>query len=89
MSKSVLEKLKKFLSRDERERVKKRAKLVKILKKMRKKQKEAESELADCHDPQLASELRTKIRVLQEQRRKGLEVLQELHRLAGESLDGS
>ncbi|NDY95141.1 hypothetical protein [Wenzhouxiangella limi] len=89
MSQSVIEKFRKFLSREERERILKREKLHKILKKMRKKQKELEEELAECHDVETASKLRKKIRILQEQRRKGTEMLAELRRLARQAEGGS
>jgi len=87
MSKSLVEKLQKFLSRKERERILKREKLHKILNKMRKKQKALEEELLDCRDDEVALALRKKIRLLKEQRRKGLTVLAELRRNAGESDD--
>lgn len=82
MSKSLIEKFRKFLSREARERVAKREKLHKILKQMRKRQKELELELAACRDDETSRTLRKKIRILQEQRRKGTELLAELRRLA-------
>ncbi|MEE4638268.1 MAG: hypothetical protein V2J42_05980 [Wenzhouxiangella sp.] len=87
MSQSLIKKLRKFLSKKERERILKREKLHKLLKKMRKKQKELEQELADCRDEKTASDLRKRIRLLQEQRRKGVEVLTELRRLAHDGDD--
>lgn len=78
MSKSVLDKLRKFLSKDAREQQKKQDKLRKILAKMRKKQKKLEQELAEEPDPEQQTELRKKIRILKEQRRKGVTHLQEL-----------
>lgn len=79
MSKSVLEKFRKFLSKDEREQAKKRDKLRKILSKMRKKQKELEADLAETTDPDQQAELEKKIRILKEQRRKGIVHLDTLH----------
>ena len=79
MSKSVLEKFRKFLSKDEREQAKKRDKLRKILSKMRKKQKELEADLAETTDPDQQAELEKKIRILKEQRRKGIVHLDSLH----------
>lgn len=78
MSKSLLKKLQKFLSRDYREQIEKRDKLRAMLGKIRSKQKKLEAELAEEYDPTLQEELRKKIRLLQEQRRKGLAVLDEL-----------
>jgi hypothetical protein len=78
MSKSLRKKLQKFLSRDYREQLEKRDKLRAMLGKIRKKQKKLEAELAEEYDPTLQEELRKKIRLLQEQRRKGLAVLDEL-----------
>ncbi|HMA98314.1 MAG TPA: hypothetical protein VKO38_02535 [Wenzhouxiangella sp.] len=82
MSKSLIDKFRKFLSKKERERILKREKLHKLLKKMRKKQKELEEELAECRDEKMAAGLRKRIRLLKEQRRKGIDVLTELKRLA-------
>ena len=79
MSKSLIEKFRKFLSKDEREQAKKREKLRKILSKMRKKQKELEAELAETTDPDQQAELERKIRILKEQRRKGIGHLDTLH----------
>ena len=87
MSQSLVDKLRKFLSRQERERITKRDKLHKLLKKMRKKQRELEEELVDCRDEETADSLRKRIRLLKEQRRKGVEVLAELRRL-GRHADG-
>lgn len=85
MSQSLLDKLRKFLSKKERERILKREKLHKLLKKMRKKQKELEEELAECRDEETSAALRKRIRLLQEQRRKGVEVLADLRRLASDA----
>ena len=78
MSGSVLDKLKKFLSKDAREQAEKKDKLRKILAKMRKKQKSLEATLAEEGDPDQQEELRKKIRMLKEQRRKGLAHLETL-----------
>lgn len=78
MSKSLREKLHRFLSRDFREQIEKRDKLKKLMGQMRKKQKKLEDELASEYDPLLQDELRTKIRLLEEQRRKGLDLLKAL-----------
>ncbi|TVQ28814.1 MAG: hypothetical protein EA370_16035 [Wenzhouxiangella sp.] len=78
MSDSLLAKIRKFLSRDFREQIEKRDKLKKLLAKIRKKQKKLQDELSEEYDPVLQDELRTKIRLLEEQRRKGLDLLKEL-----------
>jgi hypothetical protein len=78
MSKSLRKKLQKLLSKDFREQIEKRDKLRDMLARIRKKQKKLEAELAVEYDPTLQEELRGKIRMLQEQRRKGLEVLDNL-----------
>lgn len=78
MSDSLAKKLHKFLSRDFREQMEKRDKLRKMLAKMREKQKVLEGELAEEYDPEMQEELRKKLLVLKEQRRKGVELLQEL-----------
>lgn len=79
MSGSVVDKLRKFLSKDAREQAKKKDKLRKILAKMRKKQKKLEEELAEATDTELQAELSKKIRILKEQRRKGVAHLEVLH----------
>jgi len=80
MSKSILKKLKKFLSKDEREQAEKKDKLRKILSKMRKKQKELELELAATTDQEHQVALDRKVRILKEQRRKGIAHLETLQR---------
>ncbi|MFP4207361.1 MAG: hypothetical protein ACLFSC_01805 [Wenzhouxiangella sp.] len=82
MSKSVIEKFRKFLSKRERERLLKRDKLHKILRKMRKRQKELEERLDECEDARERKRLQGQIRLLKEQRRKGLAVLADLRQLA-------
>ncbi len=79
MSKSILDKMRKFLSKDAREQAEKKDKLRKILAKMRKKQKKLEEEREETNDPALQSELDKKIRILKEQRRKGVAHLESLH----------
>ena len=79
MSGSVLDKLRKFLSKELREQAEKKDKLRKILAKMRKKQKKLEQELAETIDPELQAELGKKIRMLREQRKKGVAHLETLH----------
>ncbi len=74
----LLTKLGRFLSRDFREQVEKRNKLRKMLARMREQQRKLESELAEEYDPAMQAELRKKIHLLQEQRRKGLDLLKTL-----------
>ncbi len=78
MSKSALDKLRKFLSRDFREQMEKRHKLRKVLSKLRDQEKALQTELQDEPDTQQQRELQTRIRLLHEQRRKGLELLRQL-----------
>ena len=80
MSGSVLDKWFKFLSKDAREQAEKKEKLRKILAKMRKKQKKLEQELAASADSDVQAELNKKIRILKEQRRKGIAHLETLQR---------
>ncbi len=84
MSKSVLDKLRKFLSKELREQAEKKDKLRKILAKMRKKQKKLEQELAETTDAEQQAELGKKIRILKEQRRKGIAHLETLQRNHGD-----
>ncbi len=80
MGKSVLDKLRRFLSRELREQAEKKDKLRKILARMREKQKELEQMLAVTTDAAQQAELGKKIRLLKEQRRKGIAHLETLHR---------
>jgi fructose-1,6-bisphosphatase len=80
MSKSLLEKLRQFLFREQREQAEKKDKLRKILAKMREKQKKLEQELAETDDQERQAELGKKIRMLKEQRKKGVAHLETLHR---------
>ena len=80
MGKSVLDKLRQFLSRELREQAEKKDKLRKILARMREKQKELEQMLAVTTDAAQQAELGKKIRLLKEQRRKGIAHLETLHR---------
>lgn len=84
MSESVLDKLRKFLSKELREQAEKKDKLRKILAKMRKKQKQLEEDLAQTSDPDQQAELEKKIRMLREQRRKGIAHLETLQRKNGD-----
>ncbi len=78
MSDSLRSKLKKFMSRDYREQVEKRDKLRKILKKMRKQQSELTDKLSDEADPDKQDQLRTRLQLIREQRRKGINLLRDL-----------
>ena len=78
MGKSVVEKLAKFLSKELREQAEKKDKLRKILAKMRKKQKKLEHELTLTADPEEQAKLNKKIRLLKEQRKKGIACLETL-----------
>ena len=78
MSKSFRKKLQKFLSKDFREQLDKRDKLRDMMARMRKKQKKLEAELAEEYDPTMQDELRKKIHLLEEQRKKGLALLDQL-----------
>jgi predicted component of viral defense system (DUF524 family) len=78
MSESLRSKLRKFMSREYREQVAKRDKLRKILKKMRKQQKELTEELSQQNDPQQQDQLRKKLLLIREQRRKGINLLRDL-----------
>lgn len=78
----LIKKLRRFLDRDYQEQLEKREKLRKILSGMRKQQKAIEARLDEESDPALQAELRRKVLLLKEQRRKGLDLL---HGLRGSS----
>jgi hypothetical protein len=82
MSKRVLEKLKHFLRKDERQRIEKRKKLHKIIKKMHQRQKELKEELKQTKDAEHQDKLRKQIVLLKEQRHKAMAVLSELKKKA-------
>jgi hypothetical protein len=74
----LLHGFRKLLSSDLRYQLEKRDKLRRILAGMRKKQQELERTLAGEPDREVRNELRRQLRVVKEQRRKGLDVLNEL-----------
>ncbi|QOC22621.1 hypothetical protein IC757_00105 [Wenzhouxiangella sp. AB-CW3] len=76
--KSNLRKFREFLSSDYRDQLKKRDKLRKMLGQMRKKQRRLESELEAEKQPDARELLEMQIRLLREQRRKGINLLREL-----------
>lgn len=76
--KSTLRKFREFLSRDFRDQLKKRDKLRKMLAHMREKQRTLEIEMATEQHPDALEALQMQIRLLQEQRRKGIELLREM-----------
>jgi hypothetical protein len=82
MSKSSLEKLRQFLQKDERELVKKRKKLHKIIKSMHQRQKKLKEELRHTKNAEGREKLQNQIVLLKEQRKKGLAILTELRKKA-------
>ncbi len=78
--KSTLKKFREFLSKDYRDQLKKRDKLRKMLARMREKQRVLEAERAEESHPDGRELLDMQIRLLREQRRKGIELLRELKR---------
>jgi len=78
--KSTLQKFREFLSKDYRDQVNKRDKLRKMLSRMREKQRRLEAERARESHPDGRELLDMQIRLLREQRRKGIELLRELKR---------
>ena len=82
MSTSSLEKLKQFLKKDERERIKKRKKLHRIIKSMHQRQKQLKEELKHTKDAERQEKLKKQIVLLKEQRHKGVAILAELKKKA-------
>ncbi len=78
--KSTLHKFREFLSKDYRDQLIKRDKLRKMLGQMREKQRRLESELETEKQPDARELLEMQIRLLREQRRKGIALLHELRR---------
>ncbi len=79
--KSNFQKFREFLSKDYRDQLKKRDKLIEMLRRMREKQHELEAERAGESHADVQESLDMQIRLLREQRRKGIELLRELREL--------
>ena len=74
----LLNKLKDILSAKRQAQLEKYSSLKKVLKSLRSEQKKLEEELAADIDEETRQEIATKLKVISKQRKKGLEVLQEL-----------
>jgi len=74
----LLNKLKDILSAKRQAQLEKYSSLKKVLKALRSEQKKLEEELAADIDEETRQEIATKLKVISKQRKKGLEVLQEL-----------
>ena len=74
----LLNKLKDILSAKRQAQLEKYSSLKKVLKALRSEQKKLEEELAADIDEETMQEIATKLKVISKQRKKGLEVLQEL-----------
>jgi len=74
----LLNKLKDILSTKRQAQLEKYSSLKKVLKSLRSEQKKLEEELAADIDEETRQEIATKLKVISKQRKKGLEVLQEL-----------
>jgi len=74
----LLNKLKDILSAKRQAQLEKYSSLKKVLKSLRLEQKKLEEELAADIDDETRQEIATKLKVISKQRKKGLEVLQEL-----------
>ena len=74
----LLSKLKDILSAKRQAQLEKYSSLKKVLKSLRSEQKKLEEELAADIDEETRQEIATKLKVISKQRKKGLEVLQEL-----------
>lgn len=78
--KSTLTKFREFLSKDYRDQLRKRDKLIKMLRRMREKQHGLEAERALESHPDALELLDMQIRLLREQRRKGIELLRDMRK---------
>ena len=74
----LLNKLKDILSAKRQAQLEKYSSLKKVLKSLRSEQKKLEEELAADIDDETRHEITSKLKVISKQRKKGLEVLQEL-----------
>ena len=77
-SKSLLKKLSGFFDMDEKARVKKRAELKDLLSRLKSKEAELQQKLEIEKDPERSNELAKKIDLVHSQRKKGVEMLQQL-----------
>ena len=74
----LLNKLKVILSAKRQAQLEKYSSLKKVLKSLRSEQKKLEEELVADIDDETRHEITSKLKVISKQRKKGLEVLQEL-----------
>ena len=74
----LLNKLKDILSAKRQAQLEKYSSLKKVLKSLRSEQKKLEEELAADIDDETRHEITSKLKVISKQRKKGLEVLQDL-----------
>ena len=74
----LLNKLKDILSAERQAQMEKYSSLKKVLKSLRSEQKKLEEEITADIDDETRHEITSKLKVISKQRKKGLEVLQEL-----------
>jgi hypothetical protein len=88
-TRSLLASWKKLLSADWRASAKQRQKLHALMQKMRVKQRAMQQELAQCDDADERKLLESKLALIKEKRRKGLQLLETLRRQRnGDEADG-
>lgn len=76
--KKLLKKLKAILSAERQAQLEKYSSLKKVLKSLRAEKKKMEKKLAGDIDDETRRDIESKLKVIAKQRKKGLEVLQEL-----------
>ena len=74
----LLKKLKDILSAERQAQLEKYSSLKKVLKSLRAEKKKLEKEIAEDIDDESMNEITSKLKVISKQRKKGLQVLQEL-----------
>ena len=74
----LLKKLKDILSAERQAQLEKYSSLKKVLKALRAEKKRLEKEIAEDIDDETRDEITSKLKVISKQRKKGLQVLQEL-----------
>ncbi len=77
-SKSLLKKLSGFFDMDEKAKVKQRSELKELLARLKAKEADLQQKLEHEQDPERSSELAKKIDLVHTQRKKGVEMLQQL-----------
>ncbi len=75
----LIKNIQKFMSSEYQEQKQHAASMKEALKKMKKLEKKLQSELEEEDDPEIAARLQQKLAVTHLQRKKGVEILREVH----------